>query len=59
MDDVPSAVAALESRGVTFDDRQHVVHRDDRHELWMTFFRDPDDNNLTLVAEKPLESAAA
>jgi len=55
---VAAAVAALEARGVVFDDRPHVVHRDDQHELWMAFFRDPDDNNLALMAELPLASSA-
>lgn len=51
VDDIDAAVEALEARGVTFDDRPHVVHRDEQQELWMAFFRDPDGNNLALMAE--------
>jgi methylmalonyl-CoA/ethylmalonyl-CoA epimerase len=51
VDQIDAAVAALEGRGVTFDDRPHVVHRDDAHELWMAFFRDPDGNVLALMSE--------
>lgn len=51
VDDIGQAVEALEARGVIFDDRPHVVHRDDAHELWMAFFRDPDGNVLALMSE--------
>jgi len=58
VDDVADAVAELESRGVTFDDDPHVVHRDAAYELWMAFFRDPDGNNLALMSEVPLADSA-
>jgi len=58
VDDVGAAVAALEFRGVTFDDPPHVVHRDASYELWMAFFRDPDGNHLALMAEMPLADSA-
>jgi len=51
--DIRAAVAALEARGVTFDDRPHVVHRDGSSELWMCFTRDPDGNNIGLMSEVP------
>lgn len=51
--DIGQAVKALEARGVAFDDQPHVVHRDDVHDLWMAFFRDPDDNILALMSEVP------
>jgi predicted enzyme related to lactoylglutathione lyase len=54
VDDIAAAVAALESRGVAFGERPHVVHRDDRHELWMCFTKDPDGNNIALMSEVPL-----
>lgn len=58
VEDVGAAVATLESRGVTFDDEPHVVHRDASYELWMAFFRDPDGNQLALMAEMPLADSA-
>lgn len=35
----------------------HLVHRAGTSELWMTFFTDPDGNNLALMADKPVQSA--
>ena len=52
--DVPAATEALRSRGVAFEDEPHVVHRDERHELWMAFFRDSEGNLLALSGERPL-----
>jgi methylmalonyl-CoA/ethylmalonyl-CoA epimerase len=53
--DIGQAVATLEGRGVQFDDQPHVVHRDAAYDLWMAFFRDPDDNVLALMSEVPSE----
>ncbi len=53
VDDIGEAVKILESRGVTFDDQPHVVHRDPAYDLWMAFFRDPDGNVLALMSEVP------
>ena len=39
--DIGAAVAALEARGVTFNERPSVVHRDPSYELWMCFTKDP------------------
>jgi catechol 2,3-dioxygenase-like lactoylglutathione lyase family enzyme len=55
--DVDEAHRVLVERGVSFVDEPHVVHRDDRTELVMAFFRDPDGNNLALMVER--ESAQA
>jgi methylmalonyl-CoA/ethylmalonyl-CoA epimerase len=52
--DIHAAVAALEARGAVFDDRPHVVHSDGTSELWMCFTRDPDGNNVGLMAEVPV-----
>ncbi|MDA0301864.1 MAG: VOC family protein [Chloroflexi bacterium] len=52
--DVPAAHATLLARGVAFEGDPHVVHRDDRHELWMAFFRDSEGNLLALSGERPL-----
>lgn len=55
VDEIGEAVRTLESRGVTFDDQPHVVHRDPAYDLWMAFFRDPDGNVLALMSEVPKE----
>lgn len=52
--DVPAAATELESRGVVFEGQPHVVHRDERHELWMAFFRDSEGNYLGLMREQPV-----
>ena len=49
--DVAAAHEALKARGVRFEDEPHVVHRTEAYELWMTFFRDSEDNVLALMAE--------
>jgi methylmalonyl-CoA/ethylmalonyl-CoA epimerase len=54
VDDIGQAHAALAERGVRFTDAPHVVHADDRHELWMCFFNDPDGNVLALMSEVPI-----
>jgi catechol 2,3-dioxygenase-like lactoylglutathione lyase family enzyme len=54
VDDIGLAHAALQERGVEFSDGPHVVHRDEEHELWMAFFRDPDRNVLALMTEVPI-----
>jgi catechol 2,3-dioxygenase-like lactoylglutathione lyase family enzyme len=56
VDDVPAAVAALESRGATFAHRPHVIHRDEAAgtELWMAFTKDLDDNNIGVMADVPI-----
>ena len=56
-DHLLSAVAAAYAlradgeRGVPFDDEPHLIARMPDHELWMTFFRDPDRNLHGLMAE--------
>jgi predicted enzyme related to lactoylglutathione lyase len=52
--DVGAAAAELERRGVAFEGKPHVVHRDERHELWMAFFRDSEGNYLGLMREQPV-----
>lgn len=48
---IHAAVAALEARGASFAGRPHVVHRDGSTELWMSFTKDPDGNNVGLMSE--------
>jgi catechol 2,3-dioxygenase-like lactoylglutathione lyase family enzyme len=52
--DVRARHAELLARGVSFLDEPHVVHRDDRHELWMAFFHDGEGNVHALAAEVPI-----
>lgn len=49
--DIRAAHASLSSRGVKFEDQPHLIARMPDHELWMTHFRDPEDNLLALMSE--------
>ena len=51
VDDIGKAVGTLESRGVHFETKPHLVARMPTFELWMAFFRDPDGNLLALMSE--------
>jgi catechol 2,3-dioxygenase-like lactoylglutathione lyase family enzyme len=51
VDDIEAARAELVERGVPFEDEPHLIARMPDHELWMTFFRDPDRNLHGLMAE--------
>lgn len=64
VDDIKRAHETLVSRGVRFDDQPHLIARLPDHDLWMTFFRDADDNVLALMSEvrglaRELESSSA
>lgn len=49
--DLAAAFATLSTRGVRFETRPQLVARMPDHELWMAFFRDPDENLLALMSE--------
>jgi methylmalonyl-CoA/ethylmalonyl-CoA epimerase len=49
--DIMSAHRQMLSNGVTFEDAPHLIARMPTHDLWMTFFRDPDNNLLALMCE--------
>ena len=51
VDDIHAARDELEARGVPFEDEPHLVACMPDHELWMTFFRDPDRNLHGLMSE--------
>ena len=51
VDDIGAARAELAARGVEFEDEPHLIARMPDHELWMTFFRDPDRNLHSLISE--------
>jgi methylmalonyl-CoA/ethylmalonyl-CoA epimerase len=49
--DLQAAFETLRARGVAFEGNPHLIARLPDHELWMAFFRDPDDNLLALMSE--------
>ena len=53
VDDINAEVDRLTRLGVEFGDRPHVVHRDDKSELWMVGLNDPDGHHLILMQERP------
>ena len=50
--DLDAAVEAIGSTGVAIDAPPHLVHRDDRMELWMAGLRDPDGHPVCLMTER-------
>ena len=51
--DIVSAHREMLSRGVHFEDTPHLIAKMATHDLWMTFFRDPEKNLLALMCEMP------
>jgi extradiol dioxygenase family protein len=52
VDDIESAHAELEARGVEFTNAPHMIFRHpDGTEEWMAFFKDPDGRPLALMAQ--------
>jgi methylmalonyl-CoA/ethylmalonyl-CoA epimerase len=49
--DIKSAHAGLKEKGVRFEDEPHMIARMPDHDLWMTFFRDSEDNLHALMSE--------
>jgi methylmalonyl-CoA/ethylmalonyl-CoA epimerase len=52
VDGIEAVRAELAGKGVPFVDEAHLVARMPDHELWMTFFSDPDGHLLALMEEK-------
>jgi methylmalonyl-CoA/ethylmalonyl-CoA epimerase len=52
--DLQVAHATLLARGVAFEAAPHLIAKMPDHELWMAFFRDPDNNLLALMCEVSL-----
>lgn len=50
--DIQAARDALVARGVQFEAEPRMIAKMPDHELWMGFFRDPDQNLLALMSEK-------
>jgi methylmalonyl-CoA/ethylmalonyl-CoA epimerase len=51
--DITAAHDTLTRRGVAFIDEPHLIAKMPTHDLWMTFFRDSEDNVLALMEERP------
>ena len=51
--DIVLARRELEGRGVVFSDQIHMTAPMEDHDLWMTFFEDPDGHVLALMMEAP------
>jgi methylmalonyl-CoA/ethylmalonyl-CoA epimerase len=51
VDDIRTAHATLEARGVAFEGPPHLIAKMPDHELWMAFFRDSESNLLALMCE--------
>ena len=49
--DIQAAYETLGSRGVSFEEKPHLIAKMPDHDLWMAFFRDPDQNMLALMSE--------
>ena len=56
--DIQEAAAVLVARGVTFEAAPHLVARLPHADLWMGFFRDPDQHMLAIMSEVPKDAAS-
>ena len=51
--DIASAHRQMLDQGVRFEDTPHLIAKMPTHDLWMTFFRDSENNLLSLMCEVP------
>lgn len=49
--DIQAAHQRLKNAGARFEDEPHVIARTPKYDLWMTFFRDTENNLLALMSE--------
>ena len=49
--DIQAAYGKLKESGVRFEDVPHLIAKMPSHDLWMTFFRDSENNLLALMSE--------
>jgi methylmalonyl-CoA/ethylmalonyl-CoA epimerase len=49
--DIQAAHAKMKENGVKFEDEPHRIARMPDHDLWMTFFRDSEENLMALMSE--------
>jgi len=50
--DIEAAHRQMAEAGVHFEDTPHLIAKMPTHDLWMTFFRDSEQNLLALMCEK-------
>lgn len=58
VDDIHAAHAVLAARGVTIENAPEVVAKMPDHDLWISAFRDTENNILALMCEVPTGDAA-
>ena len=51
VEDIRAAHKRLSEAGAKFEDEPHVIAQMQEYDLWMTFFRDSEDNLLALMSE--------
>jgi methylmalonyl-CoA/ethylmalonyl-CoA epimerase len=49
--DIQAAYAKLKENGVHLEGEPHMIAKMPTHDLWVTFFRDPEGNFLALMSE--------
>jgi methylmalonyl-CoA/ethylmalonyl-CoA epimerase len=49
--DIQAAYAKMKESGVRFEDEPHLIAKMPTHDLWMTFFKDSEENLLALMSE--------
>jgi methylmalonyl-CoA/ethylmalonyl-CoA epimerase len=49
--DIQAVYGKLKESGVHFEDEPHLIAKMPAHDLWMTFFRDSEENLLALMSE--------
>ena len=54
--DIRAAHKRLKDGGAKFEDEPHVIAQMPKYDLWMTFFRDSENNLLALMSEVPRQS---
>ena len=55
--DIQATVETLRSASVVFTQEPHSVAKTPTYELWMAFFKDPDENQLALMNEQTHDPA--
>jgi methylmalonyl-CoA/ethylmalonyl-CoA epimerase len=56
--DIAAAHREMLAGGVRFEDQPRMITRMPNHDLWMTFFRDSEQNLLALMSEVPRRRSA-
>jgi methylmalonyl-CoA/ethylmalonyl-CoA epimerase len=56
--DIHSAHARLVAKNVRIEDPPHLIARMGKYDLWMTFFRDSENNLLALSCDVPAAESA-